>query len=59
MHQVPVASREQFGWRVRCEGVTLYQGGVSDLYKYKRYQDVRLVFALEETASFPPAGCEP
>src|SRR5260370_26491828 len=36
------------GW----EGVTLYQGGVYDLYKYKRYQDVRVVFAPEETAAF-------
>jgi len=29
---------------VRCEVVTLYEGGVYDLYKYKRYQDVRVVF---------------
>lgn len=28
-----------------CEAVTLYQGGQYYLYKYKRYQDVRLVFA--------------
>jgi hypothetical protein len=37
---------------VRCEVVTLYQGGVYDLYKYKRYQDVRVVFVPEETAAF-------
>jgi hypothetical protein len=38
---------------VRCQVVTLYQGGVYDLYKYKRYQDMRVVFAPEESvASF-------
>ncbi len=30
-----------------CETVTLYQGGQYWLYKYKRYEDVRLVFAPE------------
>jgi len=28
-----------------CESVTLYQGGQYFLYKYRRYQDVRMVFA--------------
>lgn len=37
---------------VRCEVVTLYQGGVYDLYKYKRYQDLRVVFAPEESVAF-------
>jgi hypothetical protein len=32
---------------VRCDVVSLYHGGVYDLYHYKRYQDVRLAFAPE------------
>ena len=39
--------------RLRCQVVTLYQGGEYFLYKYKRYEDVRLVFAPEaDIASF-------
>jgi hypothetical protein len=37
---------------VRCQVVTLYEGGVYDLYKYKRYQDLRVVFAPEASVAF-------
>ena len=36
----------------RCDVVKLYQGGVYNLYKYHRYQDVRLVFVPEESIAF-------
>lgn len=38
---------------LRCDLVNLYHGGKYHLYKYKRYSDVRLVFAPEnQTAQF-------
>jgi Peptidase S46 len=33
--------------KLRCQAVTLYQGGQYFLYKYKRYFDLRLVFSPE------------
>jgi hypothetical protein len=36
----------------RCEVVSLYQGGQYKLYKYRKYSDVRLVFAPEFSVSF-------
>jgi hypothetical protein len=37
---------------LRCDVVTLYSGAVYNLYKYKKYTDVRLVFAPEFDAAF-------
>src|ERR1700736_5443189 len=37
---------------LRSDVVTLYQGGVYNLYRYKRYDDVRLVFAPEQQIAF-------
>jgi hypothetical protein len=34
-------------YRLKCQAVTLYEGGQYFIYKYKRYEDVRLVFAPE------------
>ena len=34
--------------KLKCQAVTLYEGGEYFLYKYKRYDDVRLVFAPEQ-----------
>jgi len=39
---------KQGGTPLSCESVTLYQGGQYWLYKYKRYDDVRLAFAPEQ-----------
>lgn len=36
---------------LKCETVTLYQGGQYWLYKYRRYEDVRLVFAPESSVA--------
>jgi len=37
---------------LRCDVVTLYKGGKHDLYKYRRYQDVRLSWAPELAIAF-------
>ncbi|MGZ4815467.1 MAG: S46 family peptidase [Terriglobales bacterium] len=37
---------------LRCDVVTLYSGGAYHLYRYKKYTDVRLVFAPEFRMAF-------
>ena len=36
----------------RCDVITLYEGAAFDLYRYKKYTDVRLVFAPEQQIAF-------
>jgi len=43
-------SKEKTG--LRSDVVTLYQGGAYHLYRYKRYDDVRIVFAPEQQMAF-------
>jgi len=43
-------SKEKTG--LRSDVVTLYQGGAYHLYRYKRYYDVRIVFAPEQQMAF-------
>ena len=47
------AAAKAGGTGLVCEAVTLYQGGQYWLYKYRRYDDVRLAFAPEsDVAAF-------
>src|SRR5437868_8291955 len=48
--QIEKESKEKTG--LRSDVVTLYQGGIYHLYRYKRYDDVRIVFAPEEQMAF-------
>ena len=40
------------GGEIRCDVVTLYSGAMYNLYKYKKYDDIRLVFAPEFSIAF-------
>ncbi len=48
--QIENESKEKTG--LRSDIVTLYQGGAYNLYRYKRYDDVRIVFAPEQQMAF-------
>ncbi|HMJ90669.1 MAG TPA: S46 family peptidase, partial [Candidatus Acidoferrum sp.] len=48
--EIEKESKDKTG--LRSDVVTLYQGGQYHLYRYKRYTDVRLVFAPEQQIAF-------
>ena len=48
--EIEKESKEKTG--LRSDVVTLYQGGAYHLYRFKRYDDVRIVFAPEEQIAF-------
>jgi hypothetical protein len=50
INQIEKESLDQTG--LRSDVVTLYQGGQYHLYRFKKYTDVRLVFAPEQQAAF-------
>ena len=47
-----ITSKAEKDSGLKCEVVTLYQGGQYHLYQYKIYTDVRLVFAPEKDVAF-------
>ncbi len=50
MNTIEQESTEKTG--LRCDVITLYNGGLYHLYRYKKYTDVRLVFAPETDIAF-------
>jgi hypothetical protein len=48
--QIENESKKKTG--LRSDVITLYQGGAYHLYRYKRYDDIRLVFAPEQQMAF-------
>ena len=50
MAEIEKESQDQTG--LRSDVVTLYQGGKYHLYRFKKYTDVRLVFAPEQQIAF-------
>ena len=50
MNNIEKESRDHTG--LRSDVVTLYNGGMYNLYRYKQYTDVRLVFAPQKAIAF-------
>jgi len=47
-----IEKKSQDETKLRSNVITLYQGGMYQLYRFKRYTDVRLVFAPEQQIAF-------
>jgi len=50
MNEIERESTDRTG--LRSDVITLYQGGLYHLYRFKKYTDVRLVFAPEQAIAF-------
>lgn len=50
--EIAAIQRECSTGGLTCQVTGLYQGGIYSLYKYRRYNDLRLVFAPEEHIAF-------
>jgi hypothetical protein len=50
INNIEKESRDKTG--LRTDVVSLYNGGIYNLYRYKRYTDVRLVFAPQKAIAF-------
>ena len=52
LEEMSTLEKDCSGNGFRCDVVTLYSGALYHLYKYKRYDDIRLVMAPEFTIAF-------
>jgi len=50
--QMSTLEKQCSSGNIRCDVVTLYSGAMYDMYKYKKYDDIRLVFAPEFDIAF-------
>jgi hypothetical protein len=50
--EIAALEKQCSGGDIRCDVVTFYSGAMYNLYKYKKYDDIRLVFAPEFDIAF-------